>query len=92
VSDDARIVRNGDIEVRLHADGTLDEVVVYGPDGRCWYHLEQMTDAVYWMRFYAADGGQDLVVNIQAVTGPRTDDDGKPAGEGPVVRAAWEWD
>ena len=91
MGDDARVIRRGNIEVRLHADGTLDGVVVYGPDGRCGYHLEQMTDAVFWMRFYA-DGGQDLVVNLGAVTGPRSDDDGKPAGEGPVVQANWEWD
>lgn len=57
-----KIIRHGNIEVRLNDDGTLDEVVMYDQNGKCVYHLEQMSDCLFWMRFYGDQ--KDLVVNF----------------------------
>lgn len=35
-----------DIEVRLNADGTIDEIVTHRP---VKFHLEQMDDGQYWI-------------------------------------------
>ena len=57
--------KRDNIEVRLHKDGTLDEIVICDPhNGNCLFHLEQMSDQYYWMRAYGVT--QDLVVQIGA--------------------------
>jgi len=55
-----------DIEVRFHKDGTVDEIVTYH-NGRCSFHMEQMDDHWFWMRFYGIT--QDLVVHIASSQG-----------------------
>lgn len=92
--------RRDNIEVRLHKDGTLDEVVIYDPrTGHGIFHLEQMDDHWFWMRCYGIT--QDLVVHFGATIGlcddrPMFDEQGKYIGhgqvEGPKVWANFEWD
>ena len=43
-------------EIRRYADGSVDEIVAYGPDGHCWFHLEQMSDQCWWMAIYPPSG------------------------------------
>ncbi len=92
--------RRDNIEVRLHKDGTLDEVVFYDPyTEQCIFHLEQMSDQHFWMRFYGTT--QDLVVHIGAISGscdgkPICDERGFITGyekyEGPKIDANYNWD
>jgi hypothetical protein len=92
--------RRDNIEVRLHKDGTLDEVVIYDPHtGHGIFHLEQMSDQHFWMRAYGVT--QDLVVNIGAISGtcegrPICDERGFITGyenyEGPKIDANYQWD
>jgi len=61
-------LQRDNIEVRLHKDGTLDEIVIDDPHtGQCLFHLEQMDDHYYWMRAYGTT--QDLVAYISATIG-----------------------
>lgn len=46
------------VEIRRNDDGTIDEVVAYGPDGDCWFHLEQLDDDGYYFGIY--DGVENL--------------------------------
>lgn len=88
------------IEIRLHEDGTLDELLIYDPhDGRCLYHMEQMADDWFWMRVNGVT--QDLVVHIGAIIGlcdgkPLLDDNGKVKGfekiNNPKVDTNYYWD
>lgn len=39
-------------EIRLHDDGTVDEIVIRDPSGNCLFHLEQMSAFFYWMAIY----------------------------------------
>lgn len=92
--------KRDNIEVRLHKDGTLDEIVIEDPrTGQCLFHLEQMSDQHFWMRAYGIT--QDLVANIGAVMGmcdgkSITDEKGYIIGfektEGPVVDTNFEWE
>ena len=51
------------IEVRLDK-GELDEVVLCDEDGKCRFHLEQLSDRQWWMGLY--DGKQELRVVLYA--------------------------
>lgn len=42
------------VEVRLNADGTIDEIVTDRP---MRFHLEQMDDGQYWIGLTPEDGG-----------------------------------
>lgn len=57
---DAPVQASARLEVRTVGDGALDEVVGHGP-----YHLEQMSDGHWWMRFEDA-GGAYADVNLTA--------------------------
>jgi hypothetical protein len=60
-----KMERRGNVEVRLHADGTLDEILVYDQAGVVLFHLEQMDGHYFWMRAYStAQEGHDLVAHI----------------------------
>jgi hypothetical protein len=92
--------RRDNIEVRLHKDGTLDEIVIYDPHtDQCIFHMEQMDDHYYWMRAYGIT--QDLVVHVGATIGmcdgePILDEKNFVKGykqvEGPKVWANYDWD
>lgn len=93
--------RRDNIEVRLHKNGTVDEILMYDPHtGHCMFHMEQMDDHYFWMRFYGIT--QDLVVNIGAGIGERNgkpicDDRGFITGyekipNCPVVETDYDWD
>ena len=47
-------------EIRRYPDGSVDEIVAYGPDGRCWFHLEQMDDSRWWMAIYPPSREQGI--------------------------------
>ena len=93
--------KRDNIEIRLHKDGTLDEIVIDDPHtGKCLFHVEQMDDHYFWMRAYGTT--QDLVVHIGAGIGTRN---GKPIEDErgfitsyeqvpncPVVETNYEWD
>ena len=83
-------IRRGNIEVRLHEDGTLDEVVFYSSDGKPIFHMEQMDDNLFWMRFEGSE--EDLVVNLGAVIGERHELTGERGTNGPVIQATFEWE
>lgn len=51
-------------EVRLHEDGTVDEIVIRDADGRCLFHLEQMSDVNYWMALYPYSRKLNAAVHI----------------------------
>ena len=41
------------IEIRYNEDGTVDEILVYDKATKtCLFHMEQMTDASYWIGLY----------------------------------------
>lgn len=71
--------------IRLHKkDNTLDEVVTHDENGECDFHLEQMDDFQWWMRWYSTKARplpRDLIVNlgpsgaIQSFDPPRTFED-----------------
>lgn len=46
------------IEARHNDDGTLDEVVASGVD----FHLEQLSDGVWWIGLELPDGKRSTVV------------------------------
>lgn len=54
-------LRLGNSEVRLHADGTVDEIVVRDANGTCLFHLEQMNDSTFWMAVYPDKGDGDAI-------------------------------
>lgn len=61
------IVVNPRLLIRLHQDGTLDEVVTRDESGECNFHLEQMDDFQWWMRWYGTKANplpRELIVNI----------------------------
>ena len=58
------IDRRGQIEVRTNDDGSLDEIVMYDAAGTCIFHLEQMNDQCYWLRFYGDPSKWELVCNV----------------------------
>jgi hypothetical protein len=91
--------KRDNVEVRLHNDGTLDEIVITDHADRCIMHLEQMDDHYYWMRVYGIT--QDLVVHIGATIGTVTeyvtDEKGiitgtRPLEGQPKVWANYEWE
>ena len=98
--DEKREDKRDNIEVRLHKDGTLDEIVMDDPHtGQCLFHLEQMDDYYFWMRCYGIT--QDLVVHFGAVMGMRNgkpicDEKGFVKGyeqfEGAKVSSDFHWD
>ena len=45
-------------EIRLNADGSLDEVVA----DKAWFHLEQLSDGCWWMSIMC--GGKDVHVTL----------------------------
>lgn len=47
------------VEVRLNADGTIDEIVTHQPVS---FHLEQMNDGQYWigLNWTDADGARRM--------------------------------
>jgi hypothetical protein len=52
---------------RLHTDGTIDEVITRDEAGECNFHMEQMDDFQWWMRFYSTKASplpRELIVNI----------------------------
>lgn len=59
---------NDRLLIRLHRDSDkLDEVVGYDEFGNCEFHLEQMDDFQWWMRWYSTQGRslpQELIVNL----------------------------
>lgn len=57
-----KIERKDNIEVRPNKDDSVDEIIYYNDTGRFLYHLEQMSEDSYWMRFQGIT--QDLVVNF----------------------------
>lgn len=59
--------------IRLHDDKTLDEIVAFDHHGNCFFHMEQMDDNLFWMRFTSTKGlplDEDLVVWMNT-TGPK---------------------
>jgi hypothetical protein len=59
--------------IRLHRAGAetqaglLDEVVTHDENGECDFHLEQMDDFQWWMRWYSTKArplARELIVNI----------------------------
>lgn len=46
------------IEIRRNEDDTIDEIVAYGPDGNCWFHLEQEDKDQWYFTLY---GGGDPI-------------------------------
>ena len=58
------IARHGNIEIRTHDDGSLDEIVMYDQSGKCVYHLEQMSDCGWWMACY----GDEKTVHVNFST------------------------
>jgi hypothetical protein len=93
-----RCERRGNVEVRLHADGTLDELLVYDPadPARVLFHLEQMSEVCFWMRAEGDATAPALAVNIFASTGARPAWNAAIGGDrgdiGPVLSARHEWD
>lgn len=61
------IVVNPRLLIRLHSDGTLDEVVTRDESGDCNFHMEQMDTCQWWMRWYSTKANplpRELIVNI----------------------------
>lgn len=78
--------RYGNVEVRpIPGDNSLDEIVIYGPNGECLFHLEKMSDQTYWMRAYGSE--KDLVAHIHVGTGS---DPTAPVA--PALTGEWEWE
>lgn len=49
------------IEVRYNEDGTIDEVLVYDKtSGKCLLHMEQMSEACYWIGLTGYGDGADM--------------------------------
>jgi hypothetical protein len=70
-------VRRGNVEHRFNEDGTLDEVVLYDTDGRCIFHLEQMSTGCWWMGVGRTDDPGYTHVNLwgRALNKAETDPD-----------------
>lgn len=52
---------------RLNSDGTIDEVITRDEAGECNFHMEQMDDFAWWMRFYSTKASplpRELVINL----------------------------
>lgn len=60
-----RVIRKGNIEIRLHEDGRLDEVNLYHPQtGQPLFHMEQMANDKFWMAAYGTEDA--CIVNMSA--------------------------
>lgn len=81
--------RRGNLETRYNDDGTLDEVVMYDAAGKCIFHLEQMSDSCFWMRWEGNEAA--LVVNIFAKQriGPAEEEEDEEFGN---IAANVEWE
>ena len=70
------------VEVRNDDQGGLDEVLLY-VDGRCLFHLEQMSDTHWWMALGEPEG-QYVHVNLTTrratIRGQWTQDGPAPPG------------
>ncbi len=59
-------------EVRRNEDGSIDEIVAYGPNGECIFHLEQMDEGCWWFAIYPPNptaGKRGLSVVIHSASG-----------------------
>lgn len=57
------------LTIRLNDDGTLDEIISRDVNGEVNFHLEQMSDLNWWMRFYGTKT-QPLEHEVIAWIGP----------------------
>lgn len=65
-----KIEFNG-LEVRLYDNGHVDEVVTKDVGGKVDFHMEQMSESAFWMRFYSTPYQpmpKDVVVNMRIET------------------------
>lgn len=53
-----KTIRIGPHEIRLHNDGSVDEIVIRNAEGECVFHLEQMDDQCFWMAAYHRENGK----------------------------------
>lgn len=60
--------------IRYHDDGTLDEIVALDANGACEFHMEQLDDNLFWMRFSSTKERplpQELVVTMRVHPAPK---------------------
>jgi hypothetical protein len=67
---DRKVFKRGPVEVRFDEDGGVDEIVIYGPDGKCLFHAEDMGDH-FWARADHGDGSASVFNFTTAEDGKR---------------------
>ena len=72
------------ILIRLHKDGTLDEIILFNEKGTSIFHMEQMDNHLYWMRAYGKE--KDLVVWMGVTEGK----DKRTGKVRPIIEAKYE--
>ena len=62
---------DGKVELRPHADGSFDELVLYdSAGGKCVVHAETISDKTLWIGFYPlGETERRVVMWISAVNG-----------------------
>lgn len=67
-SDQPEIKISNRLLMRLRKDGTLDEIVANDEFEDCEFHLEDLGEGSWWMRFYSTKGrplDKELIVSIR---------------------------